>query len=323
MTQHGAAPRLTEDAKGVYVIAASPFTESGAVDLDSVDSLVEFYIGEGVHGMTVLGVMGEAPKLTDSEQTVLLQRYLSRVGGRVPIIVGVSNPGIDNLVALSKAAMDAGAAGVMIAGIPGLRTDEQIVAYFDTVMAGLYAGTPVCLQDYPPTTTVYISAGVINRLIGDHPGIVMFKHEDCPGHRKLSRVRRAPETDGIRRVSILTGNGGLYVPQELLRGADGIMTGFAFPGALVRVYELFAAGDAEAAEDLYDLYLPVIRHEQQFGFGLAPRKETLRRQGALACPAARAPGPAMDADDMAELDRLFARLRRKLDLAGLPVPRGI
>ncbi len=314
---------LDETAKGVYVIAATPFTETGAVDFDSVDSLTDFYIGQGVHGMTVLGVMGEAPKLTDSEQTRLMQRYIKRVGGRVPAIVGVSNPGIDNLVALSKASMDAGAAGVMIAGIGGLKTDEQVLAYFDKVMSGLDDATPVCLQDYPPTTTVYFSNGVINKLISDHPRIKMFKHEDCPGHRKLTALRNAPDTQGVRRVSILTGNGGLYVPQELHRGADGIMTGFAFIGALVKVYELFAAGKADAAEDLFDLYLPLIRHEQQFGFGLALRKESLRRLGALSCPLARAPGPAMDADDTRELEALFERLRAKLQDAGETVPDGI
>ena len=314
---------LDETAKGVYVIATTPFTETGAVDADSIDSLVDFYLAQGVHGMTVLGVMGEAPKLTESEQVAVMKRYIERVGGRVPVIVGVSNPGIDNLAALSKTAMDAGAAGVMIAGNAGLKTDAQIMGFFDQVMRKLDDGTPICLQDYPPTTTVYFSNDVILGLIAAYPDIKMFKHEDCPGHRKLTALRAAGDAEGARRVSILVGNGGLYVPQEMQRGADGIMTGFAFTGALVQVYERFAAGDAAAAEDLFDLYLPVIRHEQQFGFGLALRKETLRRLGALSCPAARAPGPKMDADDMAELDRLLDRLKEKLAAAGEDVPAGI
>ena len=315
--------RLTEDARGVYVIAATPFAENGAVDFPSIDRLVEFYIGEGVHGMTVLGIMGEAPKLTDSEQTAVLARYLKRIDGRVPVIVGVSNPGIDNLAALSKASMDAGAAGVMVAGMPGLKTDEQVLGYFGNVMGKIDADTPVCLQDYPPTTTVHMSVGNVNQLITDHPRIVMFKHEDCPGHRKLTRIRRAPETDGVRRVSILTGNGALYVPQELARGADGLMTGFAFPGMLVDVYENYAAGIEQAGEDLFDCYLPIVRHEQQIGMGLAIRKEILRRRSALVCAAARAPGPSLDADDMAELDGLLGRLKDKLQATGAPVPNGI
>ena len=315
--------KFDEGAYGIYVIAATPFTETGAVDMGSVDTLADFYLDEGVHGMTVLGVMGEAPKLTDSEQIALLNRYLQRINGRVPVVVGVSNPGIDNVVSLSKASMDAGADGVMVAGIPGLRTDEQILTYFEKLFSKLDAGTPVCLQDYPPTTTVHFSVSVINRLIEIYSDIVMFKHEDCPGHRKLTQVRNAPEAEGVRRVSILTGNGGLYVPQELRRGADGIMTGFAFPGMLVEAFDLFRDGKVDKAEDLFDLYLPLIRHEQQFGFGLALRKETLRRRGALSCPAARAPGPAMDTTDHGELENLFLRLKRKLETAGFRVPSGI
>lgn len=319
MTTH----RLTEDAKGVYVISATPFAEDGALDLESADRLVDFYVGEGVHGITFLGVMGEAPKLSDSEQITFMQRVMGHLDGRLPAIIGVSNPGIDNLVRLSEASMTAGAAGVMIAGIPGLKTDEQILGYFAKVFDRLGPDVPVCLQDYPPSTTVYFSTDLINRLIDTYPQIVMFKHEDCPGHRKLTRLRRAPDTDQIRRVSILTGNGGLYVPQEMARGADGVMTGFAFPGMLAVVYELFAAGDGEAAEDLFDHYLPLIRHEQQIGAGLAIRKEVLRRRGAIACNAARQPGPALDADDVAELDHLLRRLQIKLEQAGVARPRGL
>ncbi len=316
-------PRLTEDARGVYVIAATPFTDTGAVDEASTERLVEFYIEEGVHGMTALGIMGEAPKLTLEEQDRFMRHLIGRVAGRVPVIVGVSNPGIDNLAALSHAAMDAGAAGVMVAGMPGLKTEDQALGYFAKVMAALDNDVPVCLQDYPPTTMVHLSVATINKLIADYPGIKMFKHEDAPGHRKLSAVRRAPEETGLRRVSILVGNGALYVPQEMRRGADGIMTGFAFPGMLAQVFELFGSGETEAAEDLFDLYLPVIRHEQQFGFGLALRKETLVRRGVIAGNKARDPGPSLDADDQTELTALLDRLKTKLQAAGYEGPSGL
>ena len=129
----------------------------------SAERLVDFYVAEGVHGITFLGVMGEAPKLSDSEQVTFVRRVMADLDGRLPAIVGVSNPGIDNLVRLSEVSMAAGAAGVMIAGIPGLRTDEQILGYFAKVFDQLGADVPVCLQDYPPTTTVYFSTDLINR----------------------------------------------------------------------------------------------------------------------------------------------------------------
>ncbi len=314
---------ISEESRGVFVIMATPFADDGALDLESADRLVEFCLEEGVHGFTLLGVMGEAPKLSLEEQAAFTGHVLKRIDGRVPVIVGVSNPGMDNLEALSKSAMDMGAGGVMVAGMPGLKTDEQVEGYFRAVGERLGEDIPVCLQDYPPTTTVFLSVPVVNRLIGALPQLRMFKHEDCPGHRKLTRLREAPETDGVRRVSILTGNNGLYVPQELARGADGIMTGLAFTGMLVEVFHLFEDGRADEGEDLFDLYLPMLRHEAQFGFGLALRKEVLRRRGAIASAKARDPGPSMNARDHVELDGLLDRLRAKLAAVGRPLPAGL
>ena len=109
----------------------------------------------------------------------------------------------------------------------------------------------------------------------------MLKHEDAPGLAKLTRIREGEKKPGRRRVSILVGNGGLHYPQELRRGADGAMTGFAWPEMLVEVYDLFTAGKVEEAEDLFDIYLPLVRHEVQPGIGLALRKEVLFRCGAI------------------------------------------
>src|SRR2546430_2546046 len=208
--------------------------------------------------------------------------------------------------------MDAGACGVMVARLTGPKTEAQIVTYFAGVIAALGEKTPVVYQDYPQSTQADISAQSFLKIVDAHPSVVMFKHEDCPGLKKLTQIRKA--CDGVTRryISILVGNGGLYVPQELARGADGIMTGFAYPEMLVSVCSLFQSGRSEEAEDLFDTYLPLIRHEQQPGFGLAVRKEILRRRGAIRSAAVRAPGPKLDADDIKELDGLMARLEARL-----------
>lgn len=304
--------RLDEGAKGVCVIAATPFTESGDIDWPSVDSLIEFYLGHGVDGVTVLGMMGEAQKLSESESAELTRYLLERISGRVPVIVGVSNPGTANLVKLSRLAMDAGAAGVMIAPTPGLKTDAQLLGYFREVIGALGREVPVVYQDYPQSTGVNLSGECFIRIVDEHPSVVMLKHEDCPGLRKLTQVRKACDGREHRRVSIFTGNGGLYLPQELHRLADGVMTGFAFPDLLAGVWRLFQAGRLDEAEDLFDVYLPLIRHEQQPGIGMALRKEVLRRRGAIRSAAVRAPGPKLDADDIRELDGLLVRLEARL-----------
>ncbi|HEV2572867.1 MAG TPA: dihydrodipicolinate synthase family protein [Beijerinckiaceae bacterium] len=303
--------RLNEQATGVYVIAATPFTDTGALDFDSIDRLVEFYLSCGVAGITILGMMGEAAKLSSEESDQALRRFLAQVNGRVPVVVGVSNPGTGPLVRLAHEAMALGAAGVMIAPLPSHQTEEQLHNYFFATCNALGADVPIVLQDYPVATTAYMSVATIEKLIDALPQLVMLKHEDSPGHNKLSRLRRNAEQNQHRRVSILVGNGGLYLPQELARGADGAMTGFAYPEMLVDVCALYAQGKSEAGEDLFDAYLPLLRHEAQISLGMALRKEVLRRRGAIASAFVRAPGPSLTRDDHAELDRLIARLERR------------
>lgn len=307
--------KLSEQAKGVYIIAATPFTDDGALDLQSLDTLTDFYLGCGIHGFTLLGMMGEAHKLTAEESLSVVNRVVARAQGR-QVIVGVSHAGLENVRRLSHEAMIAGAAGVMVAPPPGLKGDDGIYNYYAQVFQALGPDIPVVYQDYPQTTGVYLPAPVFERLVDDFKQLVMLKHEDAPGLAKLTRIREGEKKPGRRRVSILVGNGGLYYPQEMRRGADGAMTGFAWPEMLVQVYELFAKGKAEEAEDLFDIYLPLVRHEVQPAIGLALRKEVLFRRGAIKSPRQRAPGSSLTAADKAELDGLIARLERRLADAG-------
>jgi 4-hydroxy-tetrahydrodipicolinate synthase len=304
--------RLTESARGVFVIAATPFAADGALDLSSVDRLVDFYLGHRVHGLTLLGLMGEAQKLTAEESLHVVRRVLARVGGRVPVIVGVSSPGLASLASLAAASMDAGAAGVMVAPAAGLRGDAALFDYMASVFRALDPATPVVYQDYPQSTGVYLPAPLFHRMVDAFPRLVVLKHEDAPGLAKLTQIRHEAQRDGRRRVSVLVGNGALYYPQELARGADGAMTGFAYPEMLVEVWERFTAGDVDAAEDVFDAYLPLLRMEHQPAVGLAVRKALLQRRGAIASPTLRAPGASLTADDQREIERLVGRLERRL-----------
>lgn len=303
---------LTEKAAGVYIIAATPFSDDGEVDTYSLDSLTDFYLAQGVTGFTILGMMGEAPKLSEAETQLVMARILKRIDGKVPVVVGVSHSSNRHIEKLSKDAMALGAAGVMVAPTPNLKTDEQVYGYYANVLKLLGDTIPVCLQDFPQATGVHMSVPVIHRLVDDFAQVVMLKHEDFPGMRKLTQIRQASEAAEHRRISILVGNGGLFLPQELLRGADGAMTGFSYPEMLVQVCQRFADGQAEEAEDLFNIYLPLLRHEFQYGIGLALRKETLRRRGAIRSAFVRKPGPVLDAVDHAELSRLIERQDRAL-----------
>ncbi|WP_105440711.1 dihydrodipicolinate synthase family protein [Neorhizobium sp. T25_13] len=301
---------LDEKARGVFVISVTPFQNDGSLDLDSLDRVTDFYLEAGADGLTVLGMMGEAPKLTGAESRQVIQRVIARAQGR-PIVVGVSSPGLAALAEVSHEAMAQGAAGVMIAPPMNLRTDAQILNYYRQACGLLGGDVPVVLQDFPLATTVQISDELLGRLIDDLPQIVMLKHEDWPGLSKISKLRDA-EKKGRRRISVLCGNGGVFLPEEVARGADGAMTGFGFPEMLVQVTDLAGRGEMDRAQDLFDAYLPLVRYEQQPGVGLAVRKYLLAKRGAIASAAQRQPGAQLDALAQTEVERLLRRQEKRL-----------
>jgi 4-hydroxy-tetrahydrodipicolinate synthase len=227
------------------------------------------------------------------------------------VVVGVSAPGLAAIEELSKAVMDMGAAGVMVAPPASLRTNEQIIAYYSQVAEALGPDVPIVLQDFPLATTVQISIPALGKIIEACPSIVMLKHEDWPGLAKITALRKA-EAEGRRRISILCGNGGIFLPEEMLRGADGAMTGFGYPEMMVDICSLTASGDTDRARDLFDAYLPLVRYEQQPGVGLGARKHVLAKRGAIRTATQRRPGAPLPADALDEIDTLIARLERRL-----------
>lgn len=307
--------RLNEEAKGVYVIALTPFTETGDLDLESTDRMVDFYLERGATGLTVLGMMGEAQKLTIDESQTYVRRILRRVDGRVPVVAGVSAAGFTQMQALTSMVMDDGAAGVMIAPPSSLRNDQQIVTYYKQA-AEFIGDAPFVLQDFPLVTSVTIPVSVIQTIIDQIPTCVCLKHEDWPGLSKITALRTASETTGKRRISILCGNGGVFLPEEMARGADGAMTGFAYPEMMRDVVHYTEQGNPERAQDIFDAYLPLARYEQQPGLGLSIRKYIMAKRGAIATPALRRPGGALSPADISEIERLIARQDRRMKELG-------
>ena len=301
---------LDPTARGVFPIAPTPFHEDGRVDHASVDRMTDFYVEAGATGLTVLGVMGEAPKLDGAEALDLAVRFIRRAPA-LPVVVGVSAPGFASMRALAGAAMAAGAAGVMIAPPNTLRTDDQIVAYYAQAVEAVGGDVPVVVQDFPLTFGVVMAPGVIRRIVTDNPSVVMLKHEDWPGLEKISTLRAWERAGEMRPISILCGNGGLFLDFESERGADGAMTGYAFPDMLVDVVRMAASGEREAAHDLFDAHLPLLRYEQQPSVGLAVRKYVMARRGIIASDAQRKPASLLGAVARAEVEYLLGRLARR------------
>jgi 4-hydroxy-tetrahydrodipicolinate synthase len=307
---------ITRGTRGVYAIAPTPFFPDRALDLDSLRRLVDFYEEAGVDGLTLLGNMGEAPKLTLAEAVRVVAAVVGRTA--LPVVVGVSAAGFASMKALADEVMELSASGVMVGPPSTLRTDDQIVAYYAQVAEALGGEVPIVVQDYPLMFSVVMSVNVIKRIARDVPSVVMLKHEDWPGLEKISAIRDAEAGGEMPRLSILCGNGGLFLDLEIRRGADGAMTGYCFPELLVDIVRLAAEGQADEVHALFDAHLPLIRYEQQLGTGLAVRKYIMRRRGLLQSDAQRLPGRSLSAAERGEVDLLLQRLARHDARAALP-----
>ncbi|MGR3500003.1 MAG: dihydrodipicolinate synthase family protein [Limimaricola soesokkakensis] len=306
---------ISAETRGVFAIAPTPFLPGGALDVASLGRMTERYAGCGVDGLTILGIMGEAQKLEPEESLAVVREVVAHAGG-LPVVVGVSAPGYAAMKRLSNAAMEMGAAGVMMTPPAAMRTDDQIAGWFAQAVAQIGTDVPFVLQDHPTATGVVMSTNVIRRVVEENPSCVMLKHEDWPGLEKISAIRNWQELGEMRGLSILCGNGALFLDLEMGRGADGAMTGYAFPEMLRRVVDL-APRDRNTAQDIFDAHLPLLRYEHQPGVGLAVRKRILARRGFIAHADLRAPGAPCSEAACAEIDYLLERLAARDPGCGL------
>ena len=288
-----------ERLRGVWNIVPTPFTPDGGLDEASLPGLTTFVAGSGVDGMTILGVLGEAGKLSDDERQRVIGGVIGAAGD-LPVCVGVSHAATDRAVAFAREAQAMGAHSVMLAP-PALAkpSDAAVLAHYLTV-----AGTidlPVVVQDHPASSGVQMSVELLVTIAERAPSCRVIKMEDEPSPPKVGRLLAADP--GLR---ILGGLGAIMLLEELRRGAVGTMTGFGFPERLVDIVTRFQAGDQAGAQAAFHTLLPLIRFENQPGINLAIRKHLYRRRGAIACDRLRAPGATLDAATIADLDAVLA-----------------
>ncbi len=287
---------------GIFNILATPFDAERQLDLPSLRRLIEFQLDRGAYGLTILGVLGEAAKLSVDERRLVMDTVMETVNGRVPVVVGVSHQDTATCIALGQAAFAAGAAAVMIAP-PHLDdpSPEQVLALYSRIAEAVNG--PIVVQDYPVVTNVVLSPDLLATLAERIPHVRYLKMEDPPLMTKIRAIRA--RTD---RLAIFGGLGGMFLLEELQAGAAGTMTGFAFTEILVATFRAFSAGRLTEAERIFDRYLPLIRFENQPLINLSIRKELLYRRGAIACPVLRDPYVPIDAGTYQEIDWILRRV---------------
>ncbi len=293
---------MSNTIRGIFNILATPFYHDESLDLVSLRSLVDFQLELGAQGLTILGVLGEAAKLSVDERQEVMETVMATVNGRVPVIVGASHQDDVTRLALCQAAEASGAAGVMVAP-PRMADarDENVYAIYDAIAET--CDLAIVVQDFPPVNDIIMSPALIASIARGIPAARYLKLEDPPLMQKISAIRE--EVEGLE---IFGGLGGMFLLEELRRGASGTMTGFAFTEILVAVFEAWSAGEQQRAERVFDEYVPLIRFENQPVINLSIRKELLRRRGAIECGNPRPPFAPIDAGTQAEINWVFARV---------------
>jgi len=288
--------------EGVYSVLPTPFTTAGDLDLESLKKVVDLFVGAGVSGLTALGVTSEVARMNDAERVRVLETVVRHVNGRVRVVAGATSDGLRTCIDYTKFAKDSGADAVMISPprAPKINSDA-VVRHFAAVASAV--DIPIVVQDYPPISGFAMEPWLLVRIAKEVAAANTIKLEDPPTPFKTSRIRElAPGMD----IGIFGGLGGVFLLEELMAGATGAMTGFAFPEILVKIVKLFHAGDLDGAAQAFYPFVPLMRFEFQEGIGMAIRKEVLKRRGVIACADIRPPGAKLDATTLAALDRVMA-----------------
>jgi 4-hydroxy-tetrahydrodipicolinate synthase len=292
--------------RGVCTIALTPFTDEGGVDFGGIDALADHYLESGVDGLVVLGIMGEAHKLTDAERSAVVERYVAAIDGRVPVVVGCSAPATRVVTERAREAEQSGAAAVMVAPPNNVKNLDLVFGHYRGVAEG--TSLPVVVQDEPVNTGVVMPAGFVARLMNEVENCRYVKLEEAPTTIKISALVGRIE-DPNKRAGIFGGLGGMYFYEELARGATGIMTGFAYQEILAKIYGLFEAGKREGSREYFFRYLPLIRFEAQLGVGgVGIRKEVYKMRRVIPSSHVRSPAPPLDTRTLHELEDLVGFL---------------
>ncbi len=288
--------------EGVYSVLPTPFRAGGDVDVDSLRKVVDLFVAAGVDGVTALGVTGEVARLDERERALVTETVVRQIDGRAQVIVGASADGVRTCIEYSREARQFGAAAVMVSPVRALKLNSDAVVNQYKALADA-VDIPIVVQDYPPISGFAMEPALLVRIAREVPAARTIKLEEPPTPFKAARILAAA---GDLRIDILGGLGGVFLLEELLAGAAGAMTGFAYPEVLVSVVSLFKAGRTDEAAEVFYRFVPLMRFEFQEGIGQAIRKEVLKRRGALADASTRSPGPVLDDRTRAALDRVLA-----------------
>jgi 4-hydroxy-tetrahydrodipicolinate synthase len=290
-----------DNMKGVFGLLPTPYKEDYEIHIPDLKAAAEFCCSSGQHGIVWPVMVGEFYFLGEEERIRGLDAVLETVNGRLPVVFGCSGVSLPQVLLFAKAAQKAGADSI-IAMAPA-RTNANIAIEMYKRMADVYDG-PIMVQNadaYAP-----LRGEQIAKLVEDVPSIEYIKEERQPGPKHIAEVK---ELVGDKIKGIFGGAAGKFLPDEIIRGADGCMPACEVADVLAKVMEMWWAGDEEGARDLHRRLLPLIILETH-----PFMRYILKRRGVFTSLVERAPNPAQQIDEgtKREITRLLKAVEKDI-----------
>jgi dihydrodipicolinate synthase/N-acetylneuraminate lyase len=289
--------------KGLFGLLPTPYTDDLEIHTEDLKRVANFCCESGQHGIVWPVMVGEFYFLGESERIPSLDDVMDEVNGRLPVVFGCSGISTLQSVIYARAAQKAKADAV-IAMAPARAGAKLAIDMFHRI-AEVFDG-PILVQNaggYSP-----LSGEQIMKLIDDIPSIEYVKEERHPAPPNIAEVKRMA---GHKLKTIFGGSAGKHIPAEINRGANGCMPACEIGDVLAKVFELWWAGDEEAARDLHTRALPLINLETH-----PFMKYILKRRGVFTSLVERAPARQLDEADKREISILLKAIEN--DLGGFP-----
>ena len=299
------------EISGVLPVLAVPFNRDGSLDLDSIPKLVEHCISNKANGVVIFGLASELYKLNDSERIQILEKVISSVNSRVPVIVGTEHSGTLAAVARSIEAEKLGASALMLYPPTFIKPDEaNVLSYFKAV--GSAVKIPIIIQDAPAWTGVPLPVSLLSIIIKEQPNVCYIKLESPPIGDKAKILK----SEGFK---IIAGYGAIHLMEDLTAGIDGFMPGCSLPGIFVEINDLFKSGNVEKARTLYQIVLPLLTFQlTSLDTFIEIQKLLLKHLQILSTSYCREPHIPISSDRIDYLNLLLAEIGLK-ELEGVRV----
>lgn len=289
---------------GVFPAATTQYDANLQVDIPATQAVQSALVRDGVHGLVLLGTVGENNSLSADEKRAVLRAAVEAVGGKVPIIAGVSEFTTASAVAFARDAERIGVDGLMV--LPAMvyvPTPAELEQHFRSVAEA--TRLPIMLYNNPPAYRVNIDLGTLGRLAGQ-PNIVALK-ESAPDPRRFTDLCNAFGD----RFTLFAGLDDIAF-EGLCLGARGWVSGLtnAFPSESLSFYAALQAGDLERARKIYRWFMPLLHldaeHDLVQSIKLA---ETLMGRGSERVRPPRLPLAGQRREQVTEMVRRAAATR--------------